>query len=236
MNFFRSSAQAVLVAAALALPLPLLAQAPPAPGARYTVVLDAAHGGSEAGATLVLNPAQPSAPQQERQFTLAFSQRLRALLQARGVVVVTTRDADASVDADRRAETANRARAQACISLHASSMGSGVHLYVSSLAPVAAERLLAWKTAQAAYVTRSLALAGVLNSSLTHAAVPVTLGRTALPGMDSMACPAVAIELAPVLASSHNQPVALGDSNYQTQVADAIVAALVQWRSEASQP
>ena len=115
-------------------------------------------------------------------------------------------------------------------------MGSGVHLYISSLAPASADRMMAWKTAQAAYVTRSLALAGVLNSSLTHASVPVTMGRTAVPGLDSMACPAVALEVAPVLASSHSQPVALGDSNYQTQVANALAAAIVRWRSEAPQP
>lgn len=201
------------------------------------MVLDAAHGGDDSGAALQLSPAQsPSPTQQEKQFALAFTEHLRALLQARGVLVVTTRDADAAVGADRRAEIANRARAQACVSLHATSMGSGVHLYISSLAPAAAERMLAWKTAQAAYVTRSLALAGALNSALTHANVPVTLGRTALLGMDSMACPAVAIEIAPVLASSHNQPTALGDANYQTQVANAVAAALVQWRSEAPQP
>lgn len=201
------------------------------------VVLDAAHGGEDAGATLQLNPSQSPVPTEpEKQFTLAFAERLRAMLQARGVLVVTTRDGDAAADADHRAELANRARAQACISLHASSMGSGVHLYISSLAPAAAERLLAWKTAQAAYVTRSLALAGALNSALTHANVPVTLGRTALPGLDSMACPTVAIELAPVLASSHNQPAALGDADYQTLVANAVVAALVEWRSEAPRP
>lgn len=233
----KSFAQGGWMVAALGLPLSAAAQAPPAPGVHFAVVLDVAHGGDEAGAILHPSPVQsPAVTQPEKQFTLVFSQRLRAMLQARGVAVVTTRDGDAAVDADRRAAIANHARAQACISLHASSMGSGVHLYVSSLAPVQAERLLAWKTAQAAYVTRSLALAGVLNSALSHANVPVTLGRTGLPGVDSMACPTVAIEVAPVLASSHSQPLELGDAAYQTQVANAIVAALIQWRSEAPQP
>ena len=62
-----------------------------------------------------------------------------------------------------RAEIANHAEARACISLHAAETGSGVHLFVSSLAPAAPPAFVAWKTAQAAWVTRSLALAGVLN-------------------------------------------------------------------------
>jgi len=237
VNHLKGRALGALALLSLALPLSAFAQAPPAPGAHFTVVLDPAHGGDEAGATLPLNPAQsPSPTQPEKQFTLAFTQRLRAILQARGVVVVTTRDSDAAVDADHRAEAANRARPHACLSLHASAVGSGIHLYISSLAPATAERMMPWKTAQAAYVTRSLALAGALNSALTHANVPVTLGRTALPGIDSMACPTVAVEIAPVLTSSHNQQQALGDPNYQTQVANAVVAALLVWRSEAPQP
>ena len=216
---------------------PALAQAPLAPSAGpFTVVLDVAHGGDDAGATLQPNPAANSATEPEKVFVLAFSQRLRALLQARGMVVVTTRDADASVDANRRAEIANRSHARLCLSLHATQAGSGVHLFVSSLAPAPAERLLAWKTVQAAYMTRSLSAAGSLNAALGHASIPATMGRIGLPGLDSMACPAVAVEIAPVLASPHDQATPLGDLNYQTQVADALAAAVVDWRAEAAQP
>jgi hypothetical protein len=97
---------------------------------------------------------------------------------ARGIQVVTTRESDATVEPDKRAEIANHARAEACLSLHASESGSGVHLFTSSLAPAQPARFAAWKTAQAAWVTRSLALAGVLNSALLHAGMSVTLGRT----------------------------------------------------------
>ena len=69
------------------------------------------------------------------------------------------------------------ANAQACLSLHGSESGSGVHLFVSNLAPVQPARFAAWKTAQAAWVTRSLALAGTLNSALLHAGMSVTLGN-----------------------------------------------------------
>src|ERR1035441_263902 len=85
--------------------------APAAPAPRFVVVLDAAHGGGDPGGRL-------SDGQAEKAFTLALSVRLRSLLAARGIQVVTTRESDASVDQDRRAEIANHANAQACLSLH----------------------------------------------------------------------------------------------------------------------
>lgn len=199
------------------------------PAARFVAVLDAAHGGDNAGASLAGGP--------EKAYTLAMSVKLRSLMAARGVTVVTTRDSDAAVSPDQRAEIANRAHAQTCLSLHASESGSGVHVFVSSLAPVAPSPLLPWKTAQAAWIQSSLALAGTINSALTHAGVPVTLGRIALPGIDSMTCPAVAVEITP--DRSANEPgngagkAGLDNPDYQARVADALAAALVEWRSAA---
>jgi len=193
------------------------------------VVLDAAHGGDDTGATL-------NGGHLEKNFTLAFSVRLRSLLTARGIQVTTTRERDAAVDPDRRAEIANHAKAQACLMLHASESGLGVHLYVSALAPAQPSRFVAWKTAQAEWVTRSLALAGTLNSALEHAGIPIELGRMALPGLDSMACPAVAVEIAPESATSQDTKGGLDDPDYQAQVADAVAAALLEWRTEAHSP
>jgi N-acetylmuramoyl-L-alanine amidase len=229
-------AAGLLLAALAAVPLP--AQAPAAPGAqgtRFVVVLDAAHGGDEAGASLGAGQNNQQT-QTEKTFTLAFAGRLRALLAARGITVATTRDSDTAVDAGHRAEVANRARAQACVSVHASMSGNGIHLYASSLAPADGARLAAWKTVQAAYVTRSLKLAGDLNAALAHAGLPVSIGRTALVGMDSMACPAVAVELAPLTAAGKTTAAAVTDAAYQTRVANALAAALVQWRAEGQQP
>ncbi len=64
-------------------------QAPSAPQARFVVVLDAAHGGDETGGRL-------ASGQFEKTFTLALSVRLRSLLGARGIQVVTTRESDAA--------------------------------------------------------------------------------------------------------------------------------------------
>jgi len=216
--------QAMATAAAMAACAATFAQAPPA-ASRFVVVLDAAHGGDDAGAHLGSEP--------EKVYTLAFSVRLRSLLMARGFTVVTTRESDDAVEPDRRAEIANHANAQACLSLHAAESGSGVHLFVSSMAPVQDAHFLAWKTAQAAWILRSLSLAGVVNAALSHATVPVTLGRTALPGIDSMTCPAVAIEIAPDRSSDASESAGVDDPDYQARVADALAAALVEWRSQA---
>ena len=210
------------------------AQAPPAPAApapppvRFVVVLDAAHGGDDLGGHLTGQP--------EKAFTLALSVRLRSLLAARGIPVVTTRESDETVDLDRRAAIANRANAQACLSLHGSESGSGVHLFVSSLAPAPPTRFAAWKTAQAASVTRSLALAGTLNAALVQAGMNITLGRTALLAVDSMTCPAVAVEVAPERGPDKKVTAELDDPDYQARVAQALAAALLDWRSEGRQP
>ncbi len=204
---------------------PQPAPAPPQP--RYVVVLDAAHGGDDLGGNL---DGQP-----EKAFTLALSVRLRSLLSARGIQVITTRESDAALDPGRRAEIANHANAQACLSLHATESGSDIHLFASSLTPATATRFPAWKTAQAQWVTRSLALAGVVNSALLHANLTVTLGRASLPAVDSMSCPAIALEIAPA-RDAGLVPEALRDPGYQARIAEALAAALLEWKTEDHQP
>ena len=108
--WFRAMAALLAIAASG----PIFAQAPPA-APRFVVVLDAAHGGDDAGARL--------GSEAEKAYTLALSIRLRSLLMARGFAVVTTRESDATLEPDSRAQIANRANAQACISLHAAESG-----------------------------------------------------------------------------------------------------------------
>jgi N-acetylmuramoyl-L-alanine amidase len=161
---------------------------------------------------------------------------LRSLLGARGIQVITTRESDQSVALDRRAAIANHAGAGACISLHSAETGAGVHLFVSSLAPAAPTRFVAWNTAQAGWVTRSLALAGVLNSALLHAGMNVTLGRAPLPAVENMTCPAVTIEIAPERDSDHKITAEPDDADYQARVAGTLAAAILEWRAEGHQP
>jgi N-acetylmuramoyl-L-alanine amidase len=215
------------------------AQTPP----RFVIVLDAAHGGDDSGGRF-------SDGQDEKSVDLAFSVRLRSLLSARGIQVVTTREQDRTLSPADRAEVANRASAQACISLHSAESGYGVHIFTSSLGPAQSStqsptqsgaHFAAWKTAQSAAVTRSLTLAGVLNSALSQAGVNVTLSRTTLPGIDSMTCPAVVLELAPERDSSHKIVSEPGSADYQARIAQTIATALLQWKTadgktEAGQP
>lgn len=199
---------------------------PPPTPPRFLVVLDAAHGGDDTGGGFDKKT--------EKEITLALSVRLRSLLAARGITVFTTRESDTTVTLDRRAEIADRFSAMACVSLHATQAGSGVHIFVSSLPPTQPSRLPAWKTAQSGYVGRSLALAGMVNAALQHAGLTATVGRTALPGVESMTCPAVAIELAP--DRSQQPPTPVDDPGYQAHVTEALAAALLEWETEGRQP
>lgn len=230
-----------LSAALICLATAASAQAPPAP--RYTVVLDAAHGGDDTGGHSGTPSGTSGESWAEKDTTLAMSARLRSLLAARGIAVVSTRETDANVDRVHRDELANHANAQACISLHASLSGTGVHLFTSNLAPAQPARIQPWSTAQAPWINRSLRFAGILNSALQHAGLNVALGRTSLPVVDSMACPAVAIELSPEGESSaasvhsssgHSGIDSINDADYQARVAEAIAAAIVEWRSAGS--
>jgi N-acetylmuramoyl-L-alanine amidase len=192
---------------------------------QFVVVLDAAHGGNDSGARI-------SDRLLEKDLSLALSVRLRAELQSRQIQVVTTRDVDASVSMQTRAENANHALAAACITLHATATGSGVHLFTSSLSPTPNSRFLPWLSAQSAYVTQSLRLSSEINSALGHAAIPVTLGRTSLQPMDSFACPAVAVEIAPLAGGNSTKAAPLTDADYQKKIVDALAAALAQWQND----
>jgi N-acetylmuramoyl-L-alanine amidase len=203
--------------------VPAVQQAVVAP--RFLVVLDAAHGGSDIGAKF-------SSGLLEKNIVLGLSVRLRSTLSAHGVGVVTTRESDAGLTSTARAETANGASAAACILIHATATGSGVHLYTSSLAPAPLEKFMPWQTAQSAYVTQSLKLSSEIDSALAHAEIPVTLGRTALQPMDSFACPAVAVEVAPLQEGATTRSKDITDTGYQTSILDALTAAIDQWRSD----
>jgi N-acetylmuramoyl-L-alanine amidase len=190
---------------------------------RFGVVLDAAHGGSDSGARL-------SNHLLEKDLTLTLSVRLRSMLGAHGIYVVTTRESDSTLPALNRAEAANHVGAAACITLHATTSGSGVHLFTASLTSIPMSRFLPWETAQGAYAQQSLRLSSEMDSAMTHAEIPVTLGRTALEPLDSLTCPAVVVELAPLHDSG--RVTALSDSGYQDRIVAAMAAAVEQWQRD----
>jgi N-acetylmuramoyl-L-alanine amidase len=187
------------------------------------VVIDAAHGGSDTGARL-------SDHLLEKDLALTLSVRLRSMLGAHGIYVVTTRESDTTLPAVNRAQTANHVNAAACITLHATGTGSGVHLFTSSLTQIPLTRFLPWETAQGAYAEQSLRLSSEVDSAMTHAEIPVTLGRTALQPLDSFTCPAVVVEFAPLKRSG--KQASLSDPGYQDQMVAALTAAVEQWQHD----
>lgn len=213
------------------------------------VVLDPAHGGSDAGATLGNNLF-------EKDVTLALALRLRTALTVEGFTVVMTRQSDSVsppaasattanlLTNDQRAGIANHAHALACLVIHATPSGSGVHLYTSQLqpqqqdadysfAPPSAFHPVLWDSAQAGFVSQSLLLADGLRATLVAANFPVVVGRQSVQPLDNLMCPAVAIELAPQLSSDGNTT-SVADVNYQQRVATTLAAALSAWRSQQS--
>lgn len=204
---------------------PVPAPAQPSVAPRFLVVLDAAHGGNDTGARITDRIL-------EKDITLSLTARLRSMLSAHGIGVIMTRDSDVNPTAVARAETANRTPASACILIHATATGSGVHLYTSSLAPTPLARFMPWQTAQSGWVTQSLKLSSEIDSALAHAEIPVTLGRTFVQPMDSLTCPAVAVEVAPLMGGASTKATPLSDAAYQRSILDAVTAALDEWRND----
>lgn len=201
---------------------------PPPAFYRNVVLIDPAHGGPDTGAHFANGIL-------EKDVTLSFSARLRTLLVAAGFAVISTRDSDpaAILTTDQRASQANHARPLACLIVHVTASGSGLHLATSALTPQdpAVRGGLPWQTAQAATMPQSLRLANDLGQALQAAKLPAALLRTSVPPLDNLICPAVIIEIAP-LAPSGAQPTAVTDSSYQQHTAEAIASALSSFRDQ----
>lgn len=201
---------------------------PPHPAANaqppFLIVLDAAHGGSDTGAHL-------PADLQEKDLTLLLSIRLRSMLSARGITVITTRESDETLPPGKRAAIANAQKAAVCLILHASDSGSGIHLFTSSLVPAPAATFLPWDQAQAAYLPQSMRWSAEIVSAMTKAGVPVTLGRTAMQPLDNMTCPAAAVEVAP-LTKGGSITTTIADPQYQSRILAGLAAAVESWRHD----
>lgn len=198
---------------------------------RNLILLDPAHGGQDRGVSFNGTP--------EKDLTLVLAANLRALLADRNFTVASTRDAELPANTpllstDQRAGTANHLRASACLILHASASGNGIHIVTSSLPPLEAPAPTAipWDTAQAASLPQSQRLANTLGLAMLHLKLPVTLTTAALRPLDNLTCPAVAIEIAPLATGGHVTPPT--DPAYQHRLAEAVAVALTDWRNSLS--
>jgi N-acetylmuramoyl-L-alanine amidase len=203
---------------------------------RFVVLLDPAHGGKDPGATLS-GPGHP----QEKDATLELAQRVRTLLLARNVDPRLTRDSDTSVSYTQRAAMADSLPAAACLRLHATSTGSGVHVFypLTQFTLNTHTFLDQWSTAYVAPNHDALPLARLLQTALKKAQIPTTLEPGADPVMALERCPAVAVELAPLNGSGSGASSGTGssgtpptDSAYQQRVASALAEALANWKQQ----
>jgi N-acetylmuramoyl-L-alanine amidase len=181
--------------------------APPAAPPRNTlsvVVLDPAHGGADQGARGLSGIA-------ESDVVLSFARLLRISLEAQGLRVLLTRQANEDPSFDDRSKPANAQRGAIFITLHVSSAGPVGTVRVYSLSQEGASTVTAaatpprsllvrWDSAQQRYLDLSRRLAELIQiqmaqrfrgSAETPTTAPVRQLRT-------VAAPAVAIEVSSV--------------------------------------
>ena len=96
------------------------------PARNFTIVVDPAHGGTDAGATTADGWT-------EKQFTLALATKVKALGAKRGITVVLTREQDETVSLQDRVRVAQTGSSIGFISLHAggSEESSGATIFVN---------------------------------------------------------------------------------------------------------
>jgi N-acetylmuramoyl-L-alanine amidase len=195
------------------------------------VVLDAGHGGTDTG-------AQGKDGLLEKNLTAQLAGQVQKALQATGRYrVVLTRNGDVNVGFDQRAAEANIAHPIAFISFHAGDLGPSnprvvVYSYRPSsplaMAPGSDPQSLFvnWNKVQLRYMDQSIRLAHSLQQDLQK-----TTKVTSTPPMEvplrvlqSIAAPAVAIEVGSLTPSSNSAP--LTNPSFQQRIAAAVVEAV----------
>jgi N-acetylmuramoyl-L-alanine amidase len=208
--------------AAPAEPPPAAAPPPQPAPPRFTIVVDAAHGGDDRGATLSDQLAEKDA-------TLAFARRLRTELANRGVAAILLRDSDANFTHHQRSVAANAANVPLYVSLHASTSTSGVHVYTAMLSPVARKpgTFLPWDEAQTGYVESSRAFALALAAELEKRNIAAFALPASVRPLNNIAATAVAVEVGPPFREKEG----FASAVYQQAVCAAISSAVSSLRA-----
>jgi len=212
------------------------AAAPPAP-ALPVVVIDAGHGGTDAG-------GHSSDGVTERELVAVLAARAQAALTGTGKVrVVLTRTGSGDPTLDERDSVANGARPVAFLTLHAGDLGGAspaiaVYTYQAPSPPAAlvAPRSLfmPWDEAQQAHLTRSRDLANSLTQQFGHVQNLEVRSPAAAPvrQLRSVDAPAVALELGTL--APRQAAAALTATAFQDQLANAIAQAVLALAQGAS--
>ena len=192
---------------------------------RLLIVLDPAHGGDERGAALTGQLA-------EKDVTLAIARRLHTELENRGIPSFMLRDGDSTISLDQRATVANSLRGALYLAIHAGTLGKGVRIYTSMLAPAQAQGLLPWETAQASFVGSSHRIATAMLDDMGKRALdfPIVLLPAPVRPLNNIAGAGIAVEIAP----QRRDPDTLSDASYQQAIAAALANAIVAAHPEAS--
>jgi N-acetylmuramoyl-L-alanine amidase len=190
---------------------------------RFLVLIDPAHGGADIGAAIT-----PSLP--EKDVVLALARRVQRELNSRGIAAGLLRNSDIAITLDQRAVSANAGRPALYIALHAANTGRGVHVFTELLPAANPSRqgFLPWDTAQAAFLDLSGTVAGSVAAELENRKLPNATLLAPLRPMNSIAAPAVAVEIAP--PSDNVEEIA--SAAYQEQVAQSIAAGIAAVRSK----
>jgi len=221
-----------------------------------TIVLDAGHGGTDAGAV------GPSGLL-EKELVLDVTRRAAKLVEERlGVKVLLTRDADSFVPLPDRTSFANRARADLFVSIHANAhretMTDGVETYFLSSEATDSEarqvaalengvvrpespsgrggatkdivRTILWDLAQSEFQTESSRLAEIVHDSMTRS---LRIGNRGVKQagfyvLGGAAMPAVLIEVG--FVTNPKEERRLRDTRYRDEIARAIVTGLAEYK------
>jgi N-acetylmuramoyl-L-alanine amidase len=183
---------------------PATPQIAPPRNALAVVVLDPAHGGVDQG-------ARGSSGIAESDVVLSFARLLRISLEAQGLRVLLTRQANEDPSFDDRSKTANAQRGAIFITLHVSSTGPAGTVRAYSLPQEAASAMTAaanppppalvrWNTAQQGYLDLSRKLAELIQIQMGQRfrGSPETPQAAAVRQLRTVAAPAVAIEVSSV--------------------------------------
>jgi N-acetylmuramoyl-L-alanine amidase len=196
------------------------------------VVLDPAHGGTDAG-------ARGASGINESDVVLDFAHAIRAALESKGLRVVQTRSGADNPSFDDRSATANAQRGAVFITLHVSSTGTPGQVRVYSepwpaspqtpapgdppapLSFPAHNALLPWDRAQEPYAAASRRLAELVQSALAQkfSGSPVAPEFAPVRQLRTVGAPAIAIEVSSVSVSNRDQ---------LTQMAPGLAAAIAQ--------
>jgi N-acetylmuramoyl-L-alanine amidase len=227
----------------------------PATGVR-TIVIDPGHGGDELG-------AQGSRGSVEKDITLSVARRLRTLIESRlGLRVFLTREDDRTMSLDERSAYANSQKADVFISIHANAAvrpamkGAEVYYLTIDRADAEARRLaessdaqlptlgggtrtidlILWETAQARYLEQSNALANFVEQALRARVEmsPRAVQQAPFRVLVGANMPAVLVEIG--YLSNPEQERAITSAGYQDLVAQALLDAIVRFRTHVERP